>query len=209
MNLIIIINFHILIFIVLLFNKKMKFYQFIFPSIFLKNIVFTTIDNSDLFNSFNYVNKISIIHEIPDKNVFLFKESSLKLPFKTISLEHIVKNKIQNKNIIPIYHVYSKFHYQIIFNRFKDFLNYNEYCLLEESIANIITAYLNSDQKFLFIFENENWLNDESILSYLTNEEKNKIDRYIIRNLDVYPQLQIIPQCKKIYFWKTSNHPFI
>ena len=89
-------------------------------------------------------------------------------------------------------------------------MEYNQYCLLEEKLSNIIRSYLESRKNYLFVFENENWLQDESIISYYTQEERKHIDRYTIVNLDILPKINTIPPVPhKIFFWNKFNHPHI
>lgn len=182
-----------------------RIYKFISPL-----IIFAGIDRSDIAASYRYIDGIVASHRIPEKNIILFKESPVTpSPYHTIPLGRIM-TVVDPQKTVPHFHTYSRFHYQVLFKRFQDVIGYSDYCLLEEQIAKIIEAYIGIDEPRLFIFEDEGWLNDESVMSYFTAGEKERVERYTIRNLDVYPEMNILPsEVKKIYFWDKRNHPFL
>lgn len=183
----------------------MRVYSFLSPL-----IIFAGIDRSDLASSYRYIDKIMASHRIPEKNVMLFKQSPVTpSPYEAVPLDRVMKS-VDPQKTVPRFHTYSKFHYQVIFSRFRDVIGYSDYCLLEERIAEIISAYIGAGEPRMFIFEDESWLNEESVTSYFTAGEKERVVRYTIRNLDVYPEMSVLPpDVKKIFFWDVRNHPFL
>jgi hypothetical protein len=129
----------------------------------------------------------------------------------SISLRRIYEN-LPSAPVIPAFHPLSKFHYHILYARYANKISYNEYCLLEEGLARIIQQYLLDSRPihYVFYFSDPSWFYDESILSYLTKEERTLLERVLVVNLDAAVELKnTIPFEKIIHVWDKYNHPFI
>ena len=140
----------------------------------------------------------------------LFTISETKKNPNTIRLQDLVVDLQENKKIIPKYHVYSRFHYQLLYPRFQQFLSYPDYCLLEERLSDVLRSYLIDSKPSLFVMEDPYWFYDDSLISYFTLEEKKSVERNLIVDLDVAPSLQILPNAEKQFFlWTTNSHPYL
>jgi hypothetical protein len=79
-------------------------------------------------------------------------------------------------------------------------------------LARIIQQYLLDSRPihYVFYFSDPSWFYDESILSYLTKEERTLLERVLVVNLDAAVELKnTIPFEKIIHVWDKYNHPFI
>jgi len=130
-------------------------------------------------------------------------------------IEHpMLSNSFQITNLtgFPKYHAFSKFHYEYIYKMMPTTLSYAEFCSKEEQISDIIKSYIYDTRKInhMVIFDSEEWLYDNSIISYFTNDERKQIERTMIVSLDESPKLSFLPHTeKKLFFWNLSNHPRI
>jgi hypothetical protein len=125
---------------------------------------------------------------------------------------HDIYNTIVKKStvVIPQYHIYHPFHYQFIYTRYAQKLPYNEYCLLEKAISDIVDSYMHdsSPTRFVLVFTDPTWFLDESLASYLDSE----LDRVVFLDLD-HPDLKnLFVETKhiyKIFIWDRHNHSFL
>lgn len=110
-------------------------------------------------------------------------------------------------------HVFSRFHYQHLYKRFSSVLpSYPEFCTLEENIAGILRSYLRDtrDISHMFVFEDEDWLWTDSIFSYFSQEERNQMERVLIQDLDVEPNVSVLPSVETYSFLLDKHrHPFL
>jgi hypothetical protein len=158
--------------------------------------------------SINEIQTLMKENHIAHNHVIHFKEmNDITLVDTNIKMNDLLM--IKNKNVVPKYHTYTKFHYQYLYGPYHKMINYYDYCNLEEKVSAIISSYSQDKEKYLFLFDNENWLEDESIISYLTKEECNKIDRYRIVDLDMNPIIKISKKIKYLYIWNKWNHPYM
>lgn len=182
---------------------KLAFFHHLIKSIVMINMV-----PSNLQTSYQEIERVRSDHHVPDNNVFLLYE----MPLDNIPIAHkiYISNLLPYKKdrVIPNYHRYSKFHNQYIYNRYAKMIPYNEYCLMEERVADIIKSYMETKDNYLFIFQNENWLADESVVSYYTQEDRASIDRYFIVDLDSDPTI-VQESSSTIYIWNKYNHPHL
>jgi hypothetical protein len=123
-----------------------------------------------------------------------------------IYLKNVYEEIKKDGKIIPQYHTFNKFHYQYLYSKYKNQLDYNEYCLLEEKLSDIIFQYIQDNRKisYIFKFQDKNWLDDNSIISYI--EQKNQIKRIEFIDLDVIEE-PIFGIKDKIYLWNIYKHP--
>lgn len=148
-------------------------------------------------------------YHITPQRFFTISENKKKNQ-NTIRLQDLLVEIQENKKIIPPYHVYSRFHYQLLYPRFQQFLSYSDYCLMEERLSDVLRAYLLDAKSSLFVLEDPYWFYDDSLISYFTLEEKKGVERNLIVDLDIKPSLEIQPNAEKRYFvWTINSHPYL
>lgn len=123
-------------------------------------------------------------------------------------------------SIVPAFHPYSRFHHDYLYRRYAMILPYSTYCTLEENVANYILHVMDKQDKldkpkisktpdpYLYIFQNEEWLWDESLLSFFTTEEKQAVDTTLLVDLDAEPELH--PRVHhRLFFLDNKGRPIL
>jgi len=173
-----------------------------------KIIMTNTIDNSQV-----YVQNINNIkkryNDKPLLEINILRKSNDEIDNgHNIYIHDIYKNIELEKKVIPSYHNYDTFHYQYLYNRYSKLINYNEYCLLEEKLSNIVIQYIQDKRnvRYLIRFDDPFWLNSNSIKSLMTKEEQSKIATFHFKNLDYDSNDIIDPKDHNIFLWDIKEH---
>lgn len=137
-----------------------------------------------------------------------------KVPIEHLSLTAIMTNNVVLRRpgaVIPQSHAYSRFHYQSIYRPYSHRLSYNQYCLLEEAVADIIRSYLRdtSSRQFVVDVPSRSMLFDESILSYFPEDERQRMTRFEVIDLDHDDDSEGTKRVSehKWFVWNVRNHP--
>jgi hypothetical protein len=158
--------------------------------------------------SINSIQQLQNKYKIEDKNILFIQETREK-PFSSF-LSIAFADLLNNKQIVPSFHTFSKFHHQVIYARYQNMIPYNVYCLIEENLARILLLSLQQEENHMIIFENLEWFYDESILSYLTGKERENVYTCMLVNLDIEPKIQVLPNTmEKRFFWSNNEHKTI
>ena len=156
----------------------------------------------------------------PD-SIFLVGDSleSLDMEGVHLSLRTIYQNSLFDRQkegkTIPKLHPYSLFHYQQLYaSHYSNKIPYEDYCLLEEKFANIIISYLQdtSPRRFMFVFADPSWMSPESLVSFLTKEERVMLTRYLLIDLDASADVLATlpgPVEHRTYIWDKFNRKII
>jgi len=131
---------------------------------------------------------------------------------KPTSMKEVYATSTMRHETIPLFHRFSTYHFQYIYSaRFGRSMTYSEYCLFEESLADVVVACAHDprpDTLYTFLFSDPAWLDSESILSYTTCEEHDKIQRVVVQDLDGEPLSNLEPSIdRRISTWRIENHP--
>lgn len=131
---------------------------------------------------------------------------------KPVSMREMYARSVMRPETIPLFHQFSTYHFQYIYStRFGRSMTYSEYCLFEESVADVVVACAHDrrpDIVYTFLFSDPVWLDSESILSYTTSEEHDKIQRVVVQDLDGEALFNIEPSIeRRIFTWRIQNHP--
>lgn len=129
-------------------------------------------------------------------------------------------------SVVPAFHPYSRFHHDYLYRRYAMILPYSTYCTLEENVAKNILRVMDSSKpdksdksdkpsdssdssdSYLYIFQNEEWLWDESILSFFTTDEKQAVDTTLLVDLDAEPDLH--PRVNhRLFFLDNKGRPIL
>ena len=179
---------------------------FLWPLVHHSKVILTNVISNK--ESLNSIQQLQQMYKIEDKNILFLQETREK-PFSSY-LSITFMDILNNNQIVPSFHTFSKFHHQVIYARYQNLIPYNVYCLIEENLARILLLSLQQPENHMIIFENLEWFYDESILSYLTSEERENVYTCMIVDLDVEPKIQIIPNTiEKRFFWSNSEHKTI
>lgn len=136
----------------------------------------------------------------------------------SIQLHELYKSSSSSHGrIIPTYHPYSRFHYQYLYQaRYASKMSYAEYCVFEEAVANILLAWIHDTRPITYhvYWTDASWYHEESVLSYMTSDERKKLFRILVRSLDEVGDIEPAPYTtmypEQTWFeWKTPTHPFL
>jgi hypothetical protein len=153
------------------------------------------------------------------RSILLREEHNLPPGFDITSMRQVTLDQLKafheekkKDPVIPPFHVYSRFHHDYIYQRYSEIVPYSVYCTVEEDIAKLILHLMNEPDPdpFLFIVQKQEWFFEESFQSFLTSEEKKKIDTTLMIDLDARPVLQVLPRANhKLVFWDHKGRPVI
>lgn len=142
-----------------------------------------------------------------EKNLPPFLEKSL---IRQVTINQLLAARGEKDSIIPIFHVYSRFHHDYLYARYSTVVPYHDYCTAEEELAKMVVHLLHDPDPSLFIVQNEEWFFDESFQSFLTMDEKKEIDTTLMVDLDSHPNLEILPKTNhRIIFWDRVGRPIL
>lgn len=163
----------------------------------IPKIILTNVAASNLFGSQEVIHHMATtshtksIHFMPD----------MYQRIANIPLEHGIR------------HPYSRFHYEFLYKRFASVLpTYTDYCTFEENVAKVIRSYLldTRDLSHMFVFEDEHWLWSDALFSYFSETERAEMERVLIKDLDIEPDLKQLPSVEKqVFLWDKYRHPFL
>ena len=125
------------------------------------------------------------------------------------------KGSLERLQQVPRYISYSLFHYQHLYlSHYGKKISFEDYCLLEKELASVLKMYLQdtSPRTFFFVFSDPDWMSPESLLSFLSNEERLKLTRYLVIDLDsTAEELHFLPSSveHKLYVWEKYSKPFL
>lgn len=149
---------------------------------------------------------------IPGKEIHLAitNRPDNPIPMPTIRLDDIY-HQIDHQNVIPLYHPQPKIHFYYYYQRYARSLAYNEFCLLEEKMADIMVQLVQDPRPIIYViyFEDPLWLNDGLLRPYMTKEENNKIITYHYINLDEPIDGIVCRNHKNRFLWDHYHHPTI
>jgi hypothetical protein len=98
------------------------------------------------------------------------------------------REKESGTDVIPPFHVYSRYHYEHIYRqRYGNLLSYADYCRLEQALSMMLLTISSSSDgggEKAVVFNDPWWMDDESVVSYWTKGERNSIDRLLRIDLD-------------------------
>lgn len=190
--------------------------SFIFPwllshhiiksSLHPEKIILTNIVSKNYDLNKKYIDEIkSLYSDLPliEFDVGSRVNNNVQLNGIPLSLHRIYNQIEYNHYIIPIFHQYDKFHYQFIYSpSYSSKIQYNEFCLLEENLADILINYINDTRniRFIFIFGDSIWFHDNSFLSFLTTGEHFKVVRYYFKDLE-HDLIDPVFSEYKIFLW--------
>lgn len=184
---------------------RFLYYLFLLPP--PKLIITNLINKKDAIPTIQQLQKK---FQVSDENTILFQEMGLQQPFDSYTSLTMMDLLSNDNQVIPKFHTYTPFHHQYIYGRYLDKIPYNEYCLVEEKLANVVVNLIGKEETQMIIFQNTEWLYDESFQSFLTTEENQKIHTCLLVDLDIKPKLEILPHCnEKRFFWGNNQHGFI
>lgn len=174
----------------------------------IKMIMINRIDNSQVYvqNIQNIKNKYN---DKPLLELNIYRNNNYETDTnQNIFIHDIYKNIDVKNKVIPSYHNYDKFHYQYLYNRYSKLINYNEYCLLEEKLSDILIQFLHDERniRYLIRFDDPLWLNSNSVKSLMTKEEQSQIKTFHFKNLDHDDNDIINPQDHNIFLWDIKEH---
>jgi hypothetical protein len=164
---------------------------------------------------------IENIENIDDKEDKDDKVNDPKLSISVpLSLHTLFENVHQKGSLerlqqVPRYISYSLFHYQHLYlSHYGKKISFEDYCLLEKELASVLKMYLQdtSPRTFFFVFSDPDWMSPESLLSFLSNEERLKLTRYLVIDLDsTAEELHFLPSSveHKLYVWEKYSKPFL
>jgi hypothetical protein len=143
------------------------------------------------------------------------KEKQTELRGIPLSIQEIYRQLPKNK-VVPPFHILTPFHYQKIYPRYSHRISYSDYLLLEEQLSNILLAYIDDTRnyRYLFVYKDPNWFHDESILSYTTHDQKRRVVRYYLKDIDLpfdqtYSSVDPIFSEFKLFLWHPFLHPYL
>ena len=179
---------------------------FIWPWVLTPKVIMTNLLPRQ--DAFAVIKNLQEEYKISNQNVVFFQERpDYTIPLDDAKILTIKDMLPRGKTIIPQNHVYSHFHYQYIYSRYEKLIPYHIYCGMEENIALEIRSLLSNHQRNMIVFQDESWFYDESLESYLKEDEKNEIHTCLIVDLDVAPHLNIIPTVnEKRFLWTRGVH---
>lgn len=103
-----------------------------------------------------------------------------------------------------------RFHHDFLYgkSRFRNLLDYKSFCNLEKSMASKIINESFKYKEIIVIFEDLEFLYDESII-FEFSDKKMDIEKYILIDVDDLPDYNL-PMMKKnkdqlIFYWKNHN----
>jgi hypothetical protein len=155
-------------------------------------------------------------HDKDDKDNINPKLSvSLSLSLHTLFENVHQKGSMEKLQQMPRYLPYSLYHYQHLYqSHYGNKISFEDYCLLEKELASVLKMYLQdtSQRTFFFVFSDPDWMSPESLLSFLSNEERLKLTRYLVIDLDSSgEELHFLPSPveHKLYVWEKYSKPFL
>jgi hypothetical protein len=152
-------------------------------------------------------------HIPPDHSILLREEHALPPSLDTTSVRQVTMEQLlteDHKFIMPPFHVYSRFHHDFLYGRYATILPYPNYCGAEEKVAQMVVPLLRGSEPVLLIVQRQEWLYDESWMSFLTSTEKQLIDTTLMVDLDVEPSLPILPRAQHtLLFWNPIGRPIM
>ena len=175
-------------------------------------------------------------YHIPPEHSLLLQETRELPSFldpSSITALPLVDLLKPSDSVVPAFHPYSRFHHDYLYRRYAMILPYPTYCTLEENVAKNILRIMDSSDKsdkpnkpdssdksdkpnkpsdisnsYLYIFQNEEWLWDESILSFFTTDEKQAVDTTLLVDLDAEPDLH--PRVNhRLFFLDNKGRPIL
>jgi hypothetical protein len=203
-----------------LFSTREAYHSFSSTKIILANTL--------PLSSYQHENSLAILESLriqyrPDIEIDIgysqeekreFPTTAIRLPIKAIYDQMPYHDK---KQVIPYYHTISRFHYQYIYPRYSHRMSYSNYLLLEEHLANILLQFIEDSRNYtyLFVCDDPTWFYEESIFSYLTQSQRQKIVCYLLNDLDntktttspslIHPAFPDV----QLFLWTHFNHPFL
>lgn len=180
---------------------------FIWPWVMSPKVIMTNLLPRQ--DAFAVIKNLQEEYKISNQNVVFFQERrDYTIPLDDAKILTIKDMLPTGNTIIPQNHVYSHFHYQYIYSRYQNLIPYHIYCGMEENIALEIKSLLSNHQRNMIVFQDESWFYDESLDSYLKEDEKKEIHTCLTVDLDVSPTL--IPESKeKRFLWTRGVHPVL
>jgi len=139
------------------------------------------------------------------------EKANMYLHIDTPLLHSLALTTSSSSRMMPSYHSFSRYHYEILYkSRYGHVMSYVEYCQLEEKLAMMVL-----ERHSILCFDDPWWMDDQSIISYFTKEERSNIKRVLEVDLSqsqtLLPVIRIEPdliqQRQPLFHWHSWSVP--